>query len=350
MKECKKQIIIQLVHTFAKKANITNQEEIIYTINRLCSMEINDAIDAILVLLNDLLNRKMITKEDIFSNVDSIISLNPEKYKSVSKLIERLNWIKELNMEHHSMSLTENHQLVMEVFDRFNELLNGNFDCYYTGGFMGYLATGQELKRYHGDLDLFINEQQLVILKDLIDSNQDFDFVSNMGHKEVNGHEYKIVYKDTPMSIGLFLFERQQDNSITTKEYYFENQNINGQLLVDEHHFSKKYTEMSFSNQIREHNGIPYKMMSLESIYNSKKNSRPKDRYDAQIIKDNVDITIDNKLDLERKNNFDINRKQVTKSIIQTIEQLLQKKDISYNEKLIEGKKFNEELLNGYCK
>ena len=46
------------------------------------------------------------------------------------------------------------------------------------------------------------------------------------------------------MSIGLFLFERKNDMSITTKEYYFENQDVNGELLVDEHHFSPEYTEM----------------------------------------------------------------------------------------------------------
>ena len=333
MNETQKQIIAQLVYTFAQKANISNQDEIIDTVNRLCSMNVNDSIDTMLVSLNDLLNRGLITQGDIFSNVGSIISLNPEKYTSVSDLIERLNWIKGMNMEHPSMPLTENHQLVVESFDRFNELLGGSFDCYYTGGLMGYLATGHELERYHGDLDLFINEQQLVALKELVDSNPDFDFVSNMDHKEVNGHEYKIVYKGTPMSIGLFLFERQDDNSITTKEYYFENQNINGQLLVDEHHFSKEYTEMSFSNQVREHNGIPYRMMSLESIYNSKKNSRPKDRYDAQIIKDNVDMMVDYRLDVERKNNFDINRKPVPQSIIQTVEQLIQEqRSIQYNE------------------
>ena len=327
MNETQKQIIAQLVYTFAQKANISNQDEIIDTVNRLCSMNVNDSIDTMLVSLNDLLNRGLITQGDIFSNVGSIISLNPEKYTSVSDLI------KGMNMEHPSMPLTENHQLVVESFDRFNELLGGSFDCYYTGGLMGYLATGHELERYHGDLDLFINEQQLVALKELVDSNPDFDFVSNMDHKEVNGHEYKIVYKGTPMSIGLFLFERQDDNSITTKEYYFENQNINGQLLVDEHHFSKEYTEMSFSNQVREHNGIPYRMMSLESIYNSKKNSRPKDRYDAQIIKDNVDMMVDYRLDVERKNNFDINRKPVPQSIIQTVEQLIQEqRSIQYNE------------------
>ena len=317
MNEDQKRIITQFVHTFAQKANITNQDEIIYTIHRLCSMNINDAIDAILVSLNDLLDRKMITKEDIFSNIDAIISLNSEKYTSASNLIERLNWIKDMNMEYPKMSLSENHQIVMEVFDKFNELLNDNFDCYYTGGLVGYLAINHQLERYHGDLDLFVNEEQLVALKKLVDSSHDFAFVSNMSHKEVHGHEYKIVYKDTPMSIGLFLFERQLDNSITVKEYYFENQN---QLYVDEHHFSKEYTEMSFSNQIREHNGIPYRMMSLESIYNFKKNSRSKDRYDAQMIEDHVDMMIDYKLDEERKNNIDVNHKLVTHSIISNIE------------------------------
>ena len=32
-----------------------------------------------------------------------------------------------------------------------------------------------------------------------------------MDHKEENGHEFKIQYKGTPMSIGLFLFEMIRD-------------------------------------------------------------------------------------------------------------------------------------------
>lgn len=333
MNEIQKKVITQLVYVFAQKVNINNQDEIIDTINKLCSMNIDDCIDTILVSLNDLLNRKLITRDDVFSNIDLIIQLNPKKYKSSSDLIERLIWIKGMNMEYPIMPLTENHQLIIEAFDSFNELLGGNFDCYYTGGLMGYLATGHKLERYHGDLDLFINEQQLVALKELVDTSPNFDFVSNMHHKEEHGHEYKIVYKGTPMSIGLFLFERQSDNSITTKEYYFENQNSNRQLFVDEHHLSKEYTEMTFSNQLREHNGIPYRMMSLERIYNSKKNSRPKDRYDAQIIKNNVDMLIDYRLDVERKNNFHINHKPVTQSMIQIIEQLMQEQNGNdYNE------------------
>ena len=191
MSEFQKETIAKLVYTFAQRANITNQDQIYDTINKLCSMNISDSIDAILVSLNDLLNRKMITEEDIYANVESIIKLNPERYTSVNDLIARLNWIKGMNMEHPNMPLAENHQLVIDAFDEFNALIEGRFDCYYTGGLMGYLATNHALERYHGDLDLFINEQQLITLKDLIDSSADFEFISNMAHKEVNGHEYK---------------------------------------------------------------------------------------------------------------------------------------------------------------
>lgn len=323
MEKLKEEAIKDIVNDCTRKVNITDENLINNTISSLCSMNENDALDTILISLNDLLNSGRITLEDVYEQVPSILKLNPEKYKSVEDLIERLKWIKSMNMDHPAMPLSRNHQLVIEVFDNFNELIAGKFDCYYTGGLMGYLATNHELERYHGDLDLFINEEQLLALKDQIDSSLDFQFVSNMEHKEVNGHEYKITYKDTPMSIGLFLFERQIDNSITTKEYYFENQNTKGQLFVDEHHFSKDYTDMSFSDTIRQHNGMSYKMMSLESIYNSKKNSRPKDRYDASIIQDDVNMLIDYKLDTEKRNNYNENHKPVSNSIIHTIEQLM---------------------------
>lgn len=327
MTELQIETIKKIVYTFGSKINITDENILNRLISELLSMDINDTIDRILVSLNDLVTRKAIDVQDIFDNADMLIKLNPEKYQNAEDLIQRLNWIKEMNMEHPQMPLTQNHKLIIRAFDKFNELIQGKFDCYYTGGLMGYLATGHKLERYHGDLDLFINEEQLMALKELVDSSDDFEFVSNMDHKEINGHEYKIKYCDTPMSIGLFLFERKKDMSITTKEYYFENQNINGELLVDEHHFTPEYTRLCFSNQVRQHNGLTYRMMSLESIYNSKKNSRPKDRYDASIIKDKTDMLIDYKIDVAKKDNFDITHKKVDNAIIQSIEQIMQQQE-----------------------
>ena len=64
-------------------------------------------------------------------------------------------------------------------------------------------------------------------------------------------------------------------------------------------------------------------MQTLESIYNSKKNSRPKDRYDAKIIQDYIDRLIDYKLDTEKQDNYDIKHKVATNSIVQQMEEIM---------------------------
>ncbi len=323
MDKAKKKLVRDIVYKFAELSKITDTKMCDNLVEKLLNLDTDDSIDTILVSLNSLLNRKILSVDDILSNVNLILSLNPNKYNSADDLINRLNWLKSMNLEYPQMPLTENHKLVLETFDRFNELIQTDFDCFYTGGLMGYLATGHNLERYHSDLDLFINEEQLPALFDLVQNSPDFEFVSNMNHKETHGHEYKITYKNSPMSIGLFLFNRLPNQEVVLKEYYYKGEDLNQTLYVDEHHISSKYASMIFSNQIREHNGTFYKMQTLESIYNSKKNSRPKDRYDAKIIQDYTDKLIDYKLDTEKQDNYDINHKVATNSIVQQMEEIM---------------------------
>lgn len=327
MDKVKKELLKNIVYKYAELSKITDTKMCDNLIEKLSTLNTDDSIDAILVSLNSLLNRKILSVDDILSNVNLILLLNPDKYHSADDLIARLNWIKGMNLEYPKMPLTENHRLVIETFDRFNELIKKNFDCYYTGGLMGYLATGHSLERYHGDLDLFINEEQLFTLYELVQSSDDFEFVSNMDHKEVNGHEYKITYKGTPMSIGLFLFSRLPNQELVLKEYYYLNQDPNQDLYVDEHHLSGRYASMMFSNELREHNGSFYKMQTLESIYNSKKNSRPKDRYDANIIRGFIDEQIDYRLDTEKQDNYDINHRIAINSVVQRMEETMKNKN-----------------------
>ena len=286
-------------------------------------MNIDDAMDYIIVSISDLVSRGVLKQEDVFSNAKLLTAINPEKYTSANDLMKRLSWLKSMNLEHPQMPLSENHKLVIEAFDKFNQIIGTSFDSYYTGGLMGYLAIDHPLERYHGDLDLFINEEQLESLYELVSQNEEFEFISNMDHKEQNGHEFKVQYKDTPMSIGLFLFERKSDDEIVIKEYYHSNNNPNEELLVNEQHLAPEYAKMIFSNQIKQHNGIPYRMQSLESIYNSKKNSRPKDRYDASIIKDSVDLMIDYNLDTKKQGNYDVKGKNAGISVVAEMEKKL---------------------------
>lgn len=94
MSELQIETIKKIVYTFGSKANITDTDALNWLINELLSININDSIDRILVSLNDLVNKKTITIQDVFDNVDMLVKLNPEKYQNSEDLIQRLNWIK----------------------------------------------------------------------------------------------------------------------------------------------------------------------------------------------------------------------------------------------------------------
>lgn len=320
MSEVQLEQIKKIVYTFASLSNINDKQLCDNLISRLNEMNLDDIMDYLIVSLSDLVSRGALKPEDVFSNVNLLTDLGHKKFSTKEDLMNRLSWLKGMNMEHPEVPLSENHRLVLEAFDKFNQIIGINFDSYYTGGLMGYLATEHPLERYHGDLDLFINEKQLETLFELVSQSDEFSFISNMDHKEQNGHEFKIQYNGTPMSIGLFLFERKPDNEIVIKEYYHINNNPSEELVVNERHLAPEYAQMIYSNEIRQHNGILYRVQSLASIYNAKKNSRPKDRHDANVIKDNVDMMVDYNLDAQRQNNYDVKGKNADDSIVAKLE------------------------------
>lgn len=220
-------------------------------------------------------------------------------------------------------SLVENHAMILEIFDTFNCLLNNRFDCFYTGGLMLFLHNDDNLERYHSDLDIFMNEDQLIDLKNIIDDSSDFRLISNMYKKEVNGHEYKILYKDYPISIGLFLFERKTDGGIITKKYYYEDLPNMKELCVDERHFNSAYANLVFCSTVFYHNKMAYKMVAPEFIYYSKLHLKPhrnKDDYDILYAKDKIDNDKVNKINIEKQKKIDIIHKKLYESIIFDIE------------------------------
>ena len=68
-----------------------------------------------------------------------------------------------------------------------------------------------------------------------------------------------------------------------------------------------------------------YQMMSLEAIYNSKKNGRIKDKYDAKKIEPYINQETEKYLDLEQVNQV-MTTKTVNRGIILEIEGMLQGK------------------------
>ncbi len=327
MSDREKEQIKIIVNTFADIGNIKDVNVRERLIEKLCNLSIGESIDYILVALEDLVNRKVLKMDDIINNIGLITVLDPSKYSTLEDLLERREYLKTMNVEHTQMSLPENHELVMRVFDEFNKLVGVNFDTFYTGGLMGYITTGHELERYHSDLDIFINEDQMFEFVDSLKENPDFEFISSMDYKNDFGHEYRVKYKDSPMSIGLFLFKRLENGEIVTKEYYYPEHRKENGLHMHERHLNKEYASLTFDQRVREYNGHKYKMFSLESIYNMKKNGRPKDKYDASIIKDYVDLDVDRRIDECEKENYDIKGLDASDTIIQALENELSHND-----------------------
>lgn len=97
--------ISNVVYRFADLAGIEDKKKCDNLISHLSKLDINDSIDIILSSLNSLLNRKVLSVEQILSNIDLILALNPEKYKTVDDLIKRLEDIKSIkqNVEHRRL-------------------------------------------------------------------------------------------------------------------------------------------------------------------------------------------------------------------------------------------------------
>lgn len=271
--------------------------------NDLAKLTPSDAVDRLIVKLDELYRGGELSETDVFANADKILRLSHGQYTSVEDLLKRRQWLKEMNLERPEIPLEENHKLVTNTFDNFNKLIGLDFDVYYVGGAICYLASNHMLERYHGDLDIMVNERQLAKLRERIKDCNDFDFKDNMANKmQEDGHEYKIVYKHGPMSIGIFLFDRNDDGTVTQKAYYKKklkdaDGQIKDRLYVREDHFSKKYVDITFSDEIRTYHGYPYKMVSPESIFSYKRGGRPKDQYDARIMRDIVDMNKVNDID-----------------------------------------------------
>lgn len=296
----RKEKIKDAVYTYAKEAHFDNEAELNRLIDSLEPLSDEEIVTKIVIVLGRFVDSGRLSREAVVDNVDKILAIAPDKYKDIDDLLGLFKGLKEKNMIYTATSTEENHRLVMETFDKFNELLAGQYlDCYYTGGLMGYIITDTPLERYHSDLDMMVNEEELMTLKKIVESNPDFTLECYMDGKEDNGHEFGIRYKNSPMTIGLFLFTREKDGSITNKSYYYDRETHD--LMCKEEARDVEFSSRAFEHEEREYNGNPYKIMGLEYMYALKATSyREKDLYDAKLIEPHVDMEVTERMKVIR--------------------------------------------------
>ena len=82
---------------------------------------VDDCIDEIMLFVDKLVEESVISKEIFEDNSYIIYKLNEDKYKPSEDLINRLEWLRQMNMENQEMSLSENHELILKTFSKFNK-------------------------------------------------------------------------------------------------------------------------------------------------------------------------------------------------------------------------------------
>ena len=285
--------VYRLVNALIKIYNEKNSEKITESkvkqvVEDLSKFDTETIMDSLILRIINWIDTWMFTREDVLSNIELLLDIDPENFKSIEDVINRYNYLRTIWLDkvkiikNCSEILKENHENVVEVFDNFNKLIENLkeewLDYYYTWWLVGYLWTNTDLQRYHGDIDICLNVDDLEKLKNFIQKNWDFwfKFIDNMKNKWEHWHEYMIQYWDNPILIWLFLFKKTEDNKISRVEYDFD---WNWEIITTESPMENvEIEDWKF-------NDTGYKRQSLKSLYDSKKDSyRPKDKYDVKIL------------------------------------------------------------------
>lgn len=241
----------------------------------------------------------IISREELKAITEKLKELQFEDFNYKKELNSKIEYLREKYTQEEE--LKQNHKDITEQFNALNSFLNkNNIDYYHTGGILTYFMTNTPLERFHHDMDIFINYRDLEKLEYLINnSNGQFSFVRDLGDRNdgKKSRFFKILYKQSNIPITIIMFERENDGSITQKDYFFDG----NKLMCENEYNSSECAKLSFEDEkVYEKDGIRFKSISLEALFCSKKAlGREKDKKDCEIIKKCIDIEKAQKLEQE---------------------------------------------------
>lgn len=191
-----------------------------------------------------------------------------------------------------NMSLEENHKLVSESLRQFCALFNQyGIDYYVVGALPCFLKTKQPLFRYHDDIDIMVNEQDIPKIAEIIELTgykfQDDRFPSLERYLEMEKnkppHTTLAQNPNNEFHLGFFCFRREQDGSITMREYSHRIENDKVVVDVLERKSDPVGTALRYDETPTTYMGTSFRTSSVENVYNLKSyTKRPKDITDME--------------------------------------------------------------------
>lgn len=210
-----------------------------------------------------------------------LATLDKHYNRGINYSINRIDWINELKKHDKEMQLSEHHKMLLDYFSLINKILHDNdIDYFHASGFMCYLLVGRVLERYHHDIDLYVNIEDIDKIKTIFNNDKlQLIHTCEKNNKDVFRHGYKIENSIYDIPIWLSFYKRLTNGTIYMQEYY---QNINGTYYTKENYNSPLCCELSLVKHY--YNGTPFNSLSLEALYVSKNGNRKKDVFDCKII------------------------------------------------------------------
>lgn len=238
------------------------------------------------------------------SKIEKLNIIASEYNITIDNLFKRYQWLKDMKIDPNKIHLEENHHQIYKIFDECNKMFNeNNIEYYYTSGILAYLLVDRELERYHHDLDVFVNMEDLEKLEQVCNDYK-FSFERKIGDRGDGTKRVmlKMYYDDKiDIPITVFMYIRKKDNSIIQKDYFIDE---NEQNVVEYIYNSPSISELSFSNCPNFHNGIKYYSITPEALFLCKSGNRPKDIYDCAVFKHIIDVNKLKKLEESFKSNL----------------------------------------------
>ena len=249
--------------------------------------------------LSQIVYRVLGNNEEMYNYCLEVIrNINPEICPPVDEMKTRLSKMFSNEVE-GNMSLEENHQLVNESIVKFTTLFNQyGIDYYIVGALPCFLKTGQPLFRYHDDIDIMINEDDIPKVAEIIElsgyefHDDRFPNLERFQQMEQNKPPHTVLAQNpnNEFHLGFFTFRREQDNSITMREYSHRLEN--GEVVVDvlERQSDPIGTELRYDEKPTEYMETTFRTSTIESVYGLKGYTRrPKDITDMQKLEPYID-------------------------------------------------------------
>lgn len=249
--------------------------------------------------LAQIVYRVLGNNEELYNySLEVIRNIKPEICPPIEEMKDRLSKMYSNEVE-GNMSLEENHHLVNESIIRFTTLFNQyGIDYYIVGALPCFLKTGQPLFRYHDDIDIMINEEDIPKVAEIVELSgyqfydDRFPSLERYEEMEKNKPPHTVLAQNpnNEFHLGFFTFRREQDNSITMTEYSHHLED--GEVVVDllERHSDPIGTELRYDDNPTEYMGTTFRTSTIESVYDLKGYTRrPKDITDMKKLEPYID-------------------------------------------------------------